>query len=129
MGFWGSLFGVKSVVENVPKVVDGVISGVDKLCFTEEEKAEVNIKTMELIFDHIKTSVSESSIRSITRRVLSICILGVFLLLLLASGGLFYFFPAWAQYLFDCAKSMYHLVLAVSVFYFGPYQLARLTKK
>lgn len=127
MGFLSSLFSSKKAVDSVPetaaKIVDGVISGVDKLFFTDEEKAEVSQKAMDSIYDFIKSTIGENSIRSITRRRLAVMIAGAFLFLLILGGLVFPYDKEWSAYLLDCAKALSGLVLAVSVFYFGPYQV------
>ena len=133
MGFFTSLFSTKKVIDAIPetagKVVDGVVSGVDKLFFTDEEKTEASQKAMDSIYSFIKTTMDESSIRSITRRVLAVMIVAVFLFLLVF-GALVYFFDAtWAAHALGCAKSLSNLVLAVSVFYFGPYQVGGMIQK
>ena len=48
MGFFGSLFGNENVIN---KAVDGVYNGLDKVMYTDEEKADMAIKRSNL---HIK---------------------------------------------------------------------------
>ena len=133
MGFFTSLFSTKKVVDAIPetagKVVDGVVSGVDKLFFTDEEKTEASQKAMESIYSFIRTTMDESSIRSITRRVLAVEIVSAFVFLLLAGALVYAFRPDWAAHILACAKALSNLVLAVSVFYFGPYQVGGMIAK
>ena len=42
MGFFSKLFGSDEVIK---KTVDGVYNGIDKLVYTEEEKAEMRLKS------------------------------------------------------------------------------------
>ena len=127
MGFFTTLFSTQKVIDAIPetagKVVDGVISGVDKLFFTDEEKTEASQKAMDSIYSFIKTTMDESSIRSITRRVLAVEVVSAFVFLLLAGAIIYILNPTWAAHVLDCAKALSNLVLAVSVFYFGPYQV------
>lgn len=67
---------------NPQKVFDNVSSGVDKLFFTDEERAELNIKLSDKLADYTEKSLNESSIRSKSRRIISYCIIFVYLLLL-----------------------------------------------
>ena len=127
MNFLTSLFSTKKVVDAIPetagKVVDGVLSGVDKLFFTDEEKTEASQKAMDSIYSFIKTTMDESSIRSITRRILAVMIVFTFLFLLVFGAFLYFLNPAWSARVLECAATLSNLVLAVSVFYFGPYQV------
>ena len=133
MSFFTTLFSTKKVIDAIPetagKVVDGVISGVDKLFFTEEEKTEASQKAMDSIYSFIKTTMDESSVRSITRRVLAVEIVSAFVFLLLAGAMLHVLNPVWAAHILACAKALSNLVLAVSVFYFGPYQVGGMIQK
>lgn len=133
MNFLATLFTSKKAVDAIPetagKVVDGVLSGVDKLFFTQEEKAEASQKAMDSIYNFIKTTMDESSIRSVTRRVLAVEVVSAFVFLLIL-GALIYFINAdWAAHILACAKALSNLVLAISVFYFGPYQVGGMIKK
>ena len=133
MGFFTTLFSTQKVIDAIPetagKVVDGVISGVDKLFFTDEEKTEASQKAMDSIYSFIKTTMDESSIRSITRRVLAVMIVAAFLFLLIFGALVYFFDSAWAAHALSCASALSNLVLAVSVFYFGPYQVGGMISK
>lgn len=51
MGLWANLFGSSKVVDTV---VDGVYNGVDKAFYTDEEKAENNLKKADLKIKMLK---------------------------------------------------------------------------
>ena len=104
-------------------VVEGAIAGVDKLFFTDEEKADTKIKMQQIWLEAIKTTANESSIRSITRRILAVMIMGSFLFLILASFFCFPFLPTMAAFGLSLAKELSTLTLAVGVFYFGTYAI------
>lgn len=110
------------------KVVGGVVSGLDKMFFTDEEKSEASAAAMAAIIDFIKSTASESSARSVTRRILAVMILSAFLILLLTAAGVYPFNAEWSKFLIECAGSLSGLVLAVGVFYFGPYQIGQAIK-
>jgi hypothetical protein len=133
MGFFTTLFSTQKVIGAIPetacKVVDGAVSGVEKLFFTEEEKTETSQKAMDSIYSFIKTTMDESSVRSITRRVLAVEIVSAFVLLLLAGAMIYILNPTWAAHVLACAKALSNLVLAVSVLYFGPYQVGGMIQK
>jgi hypothetical protein len=58
-------------VETAEKVLDAGISGIDKIFYTEEEKAEANKKMGDLWLDTQKVLSNESSPRSVTRRIIA----------------------------------------------------------
>ena len=111
------------------KVVGGVVSGLDNLFFTDEEKSDASAAAMAAIIDFIKSTASESSARSVTRRILAVMILSAFLILLLTAAGAYPFNAEWSKFLIECAGSLSGLVLAVGVFYFGPYQIGQVIKR
>ena len=114
------------VVDMAGKTVDGVIAGVDKLFFTDEEKSEASQKTIDTYLEFMKLATDENSVRSMTRRVLAVMILGSFLVMLVAAAIMWRFDPQWAGFVLGCAKSIDNLVLAIGIFYFGPYQLTKM---
>ena len=111
--------------KNVTKLVDGAVSGVDKLFFTREERADYLQKVAQNQLEFLKTTINESSARSLTRRYIAVMIMGVFLLLLLFGAVTFKFDQAWADYILAEAKSLATLALMVAGFYFGSYAIGQ----
>ena len=131
MAFWDIFTASKTATEAAKNVVDGTIAGIDKAFYTEEERAENFQKRLELFergyqiwLDAQKVLVNETTPRSITRRVLAILILGAFLVLILAAGGVYIFNPVWADWLIKCSGYLKGLSLTVGVFYFGYYAIS-----
>lgn len=60
------------------KIVDTVFSGVDKSVLSNEEIIDYTIKAAELNLEFVKASNSESTPRSITRRIIAIMVLSQF---------------------------------------------------
>ncbi len=54
------------------KTFDTIASGIDKLAFTNQEKAEFNVKMADSMAEFAKLSISENTIRSRTRRFIAI---------------------------------------------------------
>jgi hypothetical protein len=127
MSFFTTLFSTKKVIDAIPdtanKVVDGVTAGLDKMFFTDEEKSDASQHAMDSIYGFIKATMEESSIRSITRRVLAVLTMSGFLFLLIFGAIVYCISAEWAAFVLSCASTLSNLVLAVSVFYFGPYQV------
>ena len=116
-----NLFGKK----NLNKIVDGAITGVDKLFYTKEEKADFLKKVAENQLQHLQMTINESSARSYTRRYIAVTIMGAFVALLIFGAVIYGFNPEWAEYVLDQAKSLSGLALMVAGFYFGSYALGQ----
>lgn len=132
MGFFGWLTGVKTAdkaMDTINNLTDHVAGGLDQLFFTDQEKAQVSLETMQMHLALIKTTMSESSIRSITRRVLAWLIMAGFLILILLAATIWKVDAEWAAFIFECAKQIYELVLMVGFFYFGYYAVSSVVKK
>lgn len=106
---------------DISKAFETVTGGVDKAIFTPEERADLNKGVAQAQVNYIKTTVSENSIRSVTRRYLSVGIVGVFLLLLIAAAVAFPFSADYAKFLLDLALTLNTLVMMVAAFFFGGY--------
>ncbi len=69
---------------NIDKVFDSISSGVDKLAFTKEEKAELHMKLSDKVADFAHSSMSENTVRSKARRIIAYVIIGNFFLMVWA---------------------------------------------
>lgn len=106
------------------KVVDGVMRGVDKLFFTREEKAEVNSKIAESLGQFAKDTMSESSTRSFTRRILCVSVTAIYLLLLIASVAVYSINVEYSAFIYKVAdECLSTLVLMAFGFYVGAYMV------
>lgn len=108
---------------DVAKVFDAATSGVDKLFHTAEEKADFAKGIADAQMEFVKTSISENSARSITRRYLSIGIMFVFLFLLLYAVGVYLIDPEYSNFVFGVAKELFGLTMMVAGFFFGGYMI------
>lgn len=72
MGWLSGLFEGKI---KVGKLVEDISSGVDKLAFTTEEKADYNAKQADNLAQYTKDTLSENTIRSKARRLIAILII------------------------------------------------------
>jgi ABC-type multidrug transport system fused ATPase/permease subunit len=116
---------LKSNKKTVDKVVDGAISGIDKIFYTNEEKAEARKELAEGVQEFVKTSLNENTARSRTRRVIAIMIMGVFLLLILGAAAAFPFNNEYSRFLFEIVGDMSTFALMVAAFFFGAHMLGR----
>ena len=76
MGLLSFLIGGTKTAE---KVIDAGISGMDKLVFTEEEKADYNQKLQTMHLEFIKITANESTASSISRRMICLPVVYVWL--------------------------------------------------
>ncbi len=109
--------------KHIDKIVDGAISAGDKLFFTNEEKADFSKGIADAQLDYLKTTVSENSIRSITRRWLSMGIMFVFLALIIFAVIVRAWDAEYASFIFNTAKELFALVMMVAGFFFGGYMV------
>jgi cytochrome b subunit of formate dehydrogenase len=116
---------LKSNKKTVDKVVDGAISGIDKIFYTNEERAEARRKLAEGVQDFVETTLDENTARSKTRRVIAIMIMGVFLLLIVGAALAYPWSADYSNHLFSIAESMSTFALMVAAFFFGAHMLGR----
>ena len=117
-----------AALELAKQGTEGLISGIDKLVYTDQEKAEFSKERAQIALQmsamHIKlmeTIGDENTARSIARRRLAFMITLVFLFLILFSAMVWKFDKSWSDAVFDRVKSMDTLMVSVVVFYFGYY--------
>lgn len=79
--------------KSVEKVVDAGINGVDALFYTEEEKAQHRMKMQELYHKYVEIAASESTVQSISRRMICLPVVYVWLALIMLNCGLTVFMP------------------------------------
>jgi hypothetical protein len=117
------------------KTLGYVASGLDKLHFSAQEKSVAALKGWDNFLTFIKSQQDENSIRSRTRRVIAIMVIGHFLFFL----DLAVFSYWWVgggdagikagKYFIELAAKLGTLTLAISVFYFGYYAVSNVVGK
>ena len=99
---------------NPMKVLKGVGGFIDESFLSKQE-------VQEAITEHYKTTLTESTPRSLTRRYIAVSIIAVFLLLIISCGVAYPFSEAYANFLFGIVKEIFGIVLTIIIFYFGGY--------
>jgi len=99
---------------NPQKILDGVGKFIDA---NNETRQEV----VTGILEHYKTSLNESTPRSLTRRYIAVSVVGVELGILIGAGVAYPFSPDYAQFLLDLATKLFPAFITVLIFYFGGY--------
>lgn len=119
------LFGSSNKTGDIlSKAADGIYSGIDKLVYTEEEKAEAFAKGRELFMDFAKVAYDQNSIRSVTRRWLAFLVVGPCISFYIASAITFFFSPESANHLMQMATGLTPWAGGVLIFYFGPHLIS-----
>lgn len=111
----------EKAVEIAGNIANASIAGIDKIIFTDEERAEMGIKRMQTWLEVQKALAEENSIRSITRRIVAVTMIGLFGLLLLSGAVLYRVDPGWSEFLLKLCGQMFEVVLLIVIFYFGWY--------
>jgi hypothetical protein len=138
MGILGALFGSKKVVETGADIVKMGAKGIDALFYTDEEKAEtvaaraeLKLKYAELNLEHVKATLGESTVRSMTRRYMAwgLYALGAFLTvysLLAYTIGAIYNKEAYVAVsgrALELLQVWWPIIFAAGAFYFGVHLL------
>lgn len=125
------IFGVSN---SAGKVLDGAIAGVDKLVYTEEEKADARTALLQHWIKLQETLGEETTVRGVTRRILAVLFCGAYVFLTVLAAAVWPWSEHWrnyANFLWEIANGQYGwITMTVVVFYFGPYVVERFfTKK
>lgn len=116
--------------EAATKVLDAGIKGLDALVFTEEEKSELSKKLGDQWIELQKVLGEETTVRSVTRRMIALLVVAPFVLLVLGAAAAYPFHREYAGFLLELAQSQFGwLTMGVAAFYFGPFMLQRMSKK
>lgn len=108
------------------QVLEAGISGIDALVYTDEEKSAARQQLLTTWVDLQKSLGEETTVRSITRRLLAMMAMVSFTLLVLVAAGLYPWDQNYAKFLLELAESKFGwIVVTVVGFYFGPPMIAR----
>jgi len=111
------------------KITNGVISGLDKLWHTEEEKSDARQKGTETLLEFWKVIANENTEQSKARRELAKMTFKVYFFLLLAGVTVYKFDSEYSKFIFEVAGTLTTLVMGIAAIYFGPNQISKVWKK
>lgn len=147
MGIVSAIKGIVGLGSSGEKIVDtgadlakDVSSGIDKMFYTKEEKADdaashrdAMLKAKEKGFEFwlkVQEAIkNENSIRSMTRRKLADSITNVFLFFLISSGVLWKYDKLWAGHFFELAKALLPYFGGIVGFFFLYYGTENIISK
>ena len=112
----------------VEKSTDGIISGIGKLVFTEQEKSEINMEAAKAIIDMQKAHTVENSEQSKARRYLAMLTFWFHYCFIIGLVILYRIDPDWCNEALTVLVKIdtSYLMLMVAGAYFVPYQLSKL---
>lgn len=120
------------------KAADGLTNGLDKIWYTEEEKAEtalkrldVGVKFADLHLKLVEATANESTTRSITRRIVAIFIMIMTCIMMLAVAVAYKFDADYAKFLLLLSDKFWlgASFFSVVVFFFGNHVIGGMITK
>lgn len=127
MSWITNLFGgVEQTGKILDKAADGIYNGLDKLIYTDEEKADALAKGRELFMEFAKVANDQNSIRSVTRRWLAFSVVGPCMVFYTGSVVFRLFgMVEESNFTVQAANNIMPWAGGVLAFYFGPHLLKR----
>jgi hypothetical protein len=138
MGWWAKLFvsqkSVEDVTETGKKLAEGLIQGADYLRFSEQERADYNLKGAAIMLQYWGKVQEENSEQSKARRMLAMTTLQWFFNALSVAvicriGGVFApQFVEVSKFILEIVLSgiVGGLVISIGTIYFGPHQFSKI---
>jgi len=122
-GWFKGLLSAPKALDVITEAVRKGVDGIGKCFFTDQEKAEFTLEAAKMWVRVQETIANENTVRSMTRRILAVLILGTFLSLLVCAGLVYPWFPLWSAFLLSLAKQLGGVAMAITAFYFGVHLL------
>jgi hypothetical protein len=123
MGILANIFGDKDIAN---KAVDGAIGGLDKMFFTQEEKAEANQKLSEWYLKYLEATQPQN----LARRFIALIVVGLWALLIVLGVAVKYFSDSYANYVFEVlGEIVMNPFLMIMGFYFLTHAVRAYQKK
>jgi len=122
MNPFGWLFGGS---EAAGKTVDNISSGIDKLFYTDEEKADAKKQGFELFIQWQKATQPQN----LARRLIALIITVLYSVLILSGIAAWYFNPDYAVFIFNMLTELilqpFNIII---IFYYGKGMVSDFTK-
>lgn len=126
MGIFSFLDNSEKALDIVDKRSSDIVSGLDAMFHTEEERAAVALKYTELHQEFVHKSASENTVRSITRRIIAVSIILYTLLFAIPTIiTLKYYNPELGDFALELAVAfkLHIAFITTCVFFFGNHVL------
>ena len=112
--------------KNTETIVDSAVSGLDKLFFTNEEKAEGMAETREWFLRYLEASQPQN----LARRLIAICVVFMWMLLILTATFSWLIDRQFAFFVFDVVNNNVNTPFAIIIgFYFAAHIARQIPRK
>lgn len=115
---------------DLQKTADGIFSGIDKAVLSKEEIVDYTVKAAEANLEFVKATQTESTPRSISRRIIAILVIGQYILSF--NVGLVGMVSGWyngKEIITLSTEAFEWSVISIIVFYFGNHLLTTMLPK
>ena len=129
MGFFSWLSGSDKAMNIAEKGADGLLAGLDHLNFSDEEKHDANIQGIALVVERAKLAINESSVRSMTRRLVALAFCFPFVAMSLFAVVIYHWSKDWAMFSLSVANSWEYIMIAIVIWFFGSYGVGYIIDK
>lgn len=118
----------EKAVDIADKVTTGFMTGIDKMFYTKEEKADAIQKHSETMLKYWELVTKENTQQSMARRELARMAFQVYFFLILAMVVMWKIDLEWAKFVFETLGMITWLVGMVAATYFVPHQVSKIWK-
>lgn len=119
----GAIFGSS---KNTETIVNGAVSGLDKMFFTKEEQAEYRQKGAEWFLEYLKATQPQN----LARRLIAMTIVMLWAFLVVAGVSMYKFDTGYSQFIFDVLRDIVmNPFLMIMGFYFAAHVVRSFTEK
>lgn len=114
----GAIFGSS---KNTETIVNGAVSGLDKMFFTKEEKAEANQKLSEWYLKYLETTQPQN----LARRFIALIVVILWAALVLGAALVHPWMPQWADRIFYMLEDVVNTPFSIIIGFYFAAHLAR----
>jgi hypothetical protein len=128
MGFFSKIF---SSPIDPNKLIDFTTGAIDRINFTDQERAAYNMKLADSLAAYTEKTLDESTDKSMTRRYLSVIIVSIYILLVLFTVAATCFNPELAKLIMVVIDEYYMTTAFIMVlaFFYGGYYISGIIKQ
>lgn len=123
MSLWSWITGGSKAAE---KAADGIYNGLDKLVFTDEEKADANRQGFQMWLEYLKATQPQN----VARRLIALVLVGLFAALVVVGVMAWPFSREYASFIFDVINKLVMTPVTIIIgFYFVKHIAAQFGKR
>jgi len=118
VGWLSAIFGSN---ENTGKLVDSAVAGLDKIVFTDEERAEGMAKMREWYLRYLEATQPQNR----ARRFIAMLIVGLFVFLVVLATGVWMWRPDYSAFIFEVLTDTVATPFAIIIGFYYAAHVAR----